>query len=210
MNIVLLGPPGAGKGTQATRLAGKLNLTHLATGDMLRSEVANGTELGRLAKTYMDRGDLVPDDVIVGMIRARLGGGGLLLDGFPRTVVQAEALDAALEEAGHRLDRAIYLAVDRDELIERLSGRAVCSKCQQPYNLKSAPPSKDRVCDKCGGDVVVRDDDKPEAIRNRMAVYQKQTTPVLHYYRSSGRLTEENGMGSPDQVQDRLLAAAGA
>jgi adenylate kinase len=210
MNIVLLGPPGAGKGTQATRLAGKLNLTHLATGDMLRSEVANGTELGRLAKTYMDRGDLVPDDVIVGMISARLGSGGLLLDGFPRTVVQAEALDAALEEAGHRLDRAIYLAVDRDELIERLSGRAVCSKCQQPYNLKSAPPSKDRVCDKCGGDVVVRDDDKPEAIRNRMAVYQKQTTPVLDYYRSSGRLTEENGMGSPDQVQDRLLAAAGA
>jgi adenylate kinase len=210
MNIVLLGPPGAGKGTQATRLAGKLNLTHLATGDMLRSEVANGSELGRLAKTYMDRGDLVPDDVIVGMIRARLGGGGLLLDGFPRTVVQAEALDAALEEAGHRLDRAIYLAVDRDELIERLSGRAVCSKCQQPYNLKSAPPSKDGVCDKCGGDVVVRDDDKPEAIRNRMAVYQKQTTPVLDYYRSSGRLTEENGMGSPDQVQDRLLAAAGA
>lgn len=210
MNIVLLGPPGAGKGTQATRLAGKLNLTHLATGDMLRSEVANGTELGRLAKTYMDRGDLVPDDVIVGMIRARLGGGGLLLDGFPRTVVQAEALDAALEEAGHRLDRAIYLAVDRDELIERLSGRAVCSKCQRPYNLKSAPPSKDGVCDKCGGDVVVRDDDKPEAIRNRMAVYQKQTTPVLDYYRSSGRLTEENGMGSPDQVQDRLLAAAGA
>jgi adenylate kinase len=210
MNIVLLGPPGAGKGTQATRLAGKLNLTHLATGDMLRSEVANGSELGRLAKTYMDRGDLVPDDVIVGMIRARLGGGGLLLDGFPRTVVQAEALDAALEEAGHRLDRAIYLAVDRDELIERLSGRAVCSKCQQPYNLKSAPPSKDRVCDKCGGEVIVREDDKPEAIRNRMAVYQKQTTPVLDYYRSSGRLTEENGMGSPDQVQDRLLAAAGA
>jgi adenylate kinase len=124
--------------------------------------------------------------------------------------VQAEALDTALDEAGQNLDRAIYLAVDRDELIERLSGRAVCSKCQRSYNLKSAPPTKDRVCDACGGDVVVREDDKPSAIRNRMAVYEKQTAPVLDYYRNGGRLTEMNGMGTPGEVQDRLLAAAGA
>lgn len=182
MRIVLLGPPGAGKGTQGVRLAKELGITHLATGDVLRAEVAAGSELGKLAKQYMDRGDLVPDDVIIGMIKSRLGGqSGMVLDGFPRTLPQAEALDRALEESGMPLDRAVYFDVDRDELVKRLVNR---------------------------GTEQGRSDDTPETITRRMDVYEKQTAPVLDYYRGSGRVSEIDGMGTPDDVFKRLLNAA--
>ncbi len=181
MRIVVFGPPGAGKGTQGVRLAERLGITHLATGDMLRSEVAAGSDLGKQAKTFMDRGDLVPDDVIIGMIRSQLtGGSGMVLDGFPRTITQAEALDSALSEAELPLDKAIYFNVDRDELVKRLLNRAVEEG---------------------------RSDDTPETINRRMNVYQEQTAPVLSYYQSAGKVTEIDGTGSPDEVFDRLVAA---
>ena len=183
MRIVLFGPPGAGKGTQGVRLAKHLQITHLATGDMLRAEVGAGSELGKLARQYMDSGDLVPDEVIINMIKSRLGGGdGMLLDGFPRTLAQAQALDASLEEAGQPLDKCVYFKVDRDELVARLINRA----SEQG-----------------------RSDDTPETISRRMDVYQQQTAPVLDYYRSSGRVVEIDGLGTPDEVFSRLLTAVG-
>lgn len=181
MRIVLFGPPGAGKGTQGARLAEKLKISHLATGDMLRTEVANGTDLGREARQYMDRGDLVPDDVIIGMIRSRLtDSAGMVLDGFPRTLGQAKALDEAMDEAGTPLDRSIYFKVDEDELVKRLISR---------------------------GSQQGRTDDTPETISWRMNVYREQTEPVLDYYRSTGRIVEIDGNGSPDMVFDRLVKA---
>lgn len=182
MRIVLLGPPGAGKGTQGVRLAAALEITHLATGDLLRAEVAAGSELGKLAKQFMDRGDLVPDDVIIGMIKLRLSGeSGMVLDGFPRTVGQAEALDAALKESGQPLDRVIYFDVNRDELVSRLINRAT----EQG-----------------------RSDDTPETIERRMDVYEELTAPVLEYYRKAGDVRDVDGMGTPDEVFSRLEQAA--
>lgn len=181
MRIVLFGPPGAGKGTQGARLAKKLNIPHLATGDMLRAEVAAASELGLSAKAYMDRGDLVPDDVIIGMIKSHLtDGAGMVLDGFPRTLTQAEALDAALEGAGQPLDRSVYFKVDQEELVKRLINRAT----EQG-----------------------RSDDTPETVLRRMDVYREQTAPVLDYYRSSGRTVEIDGSGTPDDVFERLVTA---
>ncbi len=181
MRIVIFGPPGAGKGTQGVRLAEKLNITHLATGDMLRAEVAAGSKLGNLAKQYMDRGDLVPDDVIIGMIRSQLTeSDGMVLDGFPRTIAQAKTLDDALEESNTPLDRSIYFNVDRDELVRRLINRAT----EQG-----------------------RSDDTPETINRRMDVYDEQTAPVLDYYKTLGKVLEIDGTGTPDEVFDRLLDA---
>ena len=181
MRIVLFGPPGAGKGTQGVRLAEKLNIPHLATGDMLRSEVTAGSELGQKARKYMDRGDLVPDAVIIGMIRSHLtDGDGMVLDGFPRTLAQAQALDSAMEEAGLPLDRSIFFNVGQDELVKRLVNRST----EQG-----------------------RSDDTPETVSRRMDVYREQTAPVLGYYRSSGRIIEIDGTGSPDEVFNRLFSA---
>ncbi|MDA0231953.1 MAG: adenylate kinase [Chloroflexi bacterium] len=181
MRIVLFGPPGAGKGTQGLRLAGKLRIVHLATGDMLRAEVAAASDLGRKARDYMDRGDLVPDDVIIGMIKSRLKDvDGMVLDGFPRTLAQAEALDAVLDDAGLPLDRAVLFRVAQEELVKRLVSRAV----EQG-----------------------RSDDTPETVSRRMDVYREQTAPVIDYYRSSGRVVEIDGTGSPDEVFDRLESA---
>jgi adenylate kinase len=211
MRIVLLGPPGAGKGTQARRLAESTGMKHLSTGDILRAEVAAKSELGLLAKGFMDKGDYVPDAHIIAMIQQYIGDpAGVLLDGFPRTVVQAESLDESLEKAGLQIDKVVHLSVDTEELVKRLSTRAVCGNCQTPYNLQSDPPAKAGVCDKCGGEVTVRDDDKPEAVQNRMKVYQELTAPVLDYYKSRGDVAEIIATGTPDSVFEKLSQAIGS
>lgn len=211
MRIVLLGPPGAGKGTQARRLSESTGMNHLSTGDMLRAEVAAGSELGLVAKGYMDKGELLPDSTIIAMIQQHLANpAGVLLDGFPRTVVQAESLDESLETANLPIDKVVHMSVDVDELVKRLSSRAICKDCQTPYNLVSDAPSKEGVCDKCGGEVIVRDDDKPEAVMNRMKVYEELTAPVLDYYKSRGDVTEIVATGSPDSVFEELSQAIGS
>ncbi|MDG0867348.1 adenylate kinase [Candidatus Lucifugimonas marina] len=211
MRIVLLGPPGAGKGTQARRLSESTGMNHLSTGDMLRAEVAAGSELGLVAKGYMDKGELLPDSTIIAMIQQHLANpAGVLLDGFPRTVVQAESLDESLETANQPIDKIVHMSVDVDELVKRLSSRAICKDCQTPYNLVSDAPSKEGVCDKCGGEVIVRDDDKPEAVLNRMKVYEELTAPVLDYYKSRGDVAEIIATGSPDSVFEELSQAIGS
>ena len=210
MRIVLMGPPGAGKGTQARRLAESTGMKHLSTGDMLRSEVAAGSELGLLAKGFMDRGDYVPDSNIIAMIQQYVSDpAGVLLDGFPRTLVQAESLDDSLEDAGLPIDKIVHMSVDTDELVKRLSSRAVCKSCQEPYNLVSDAPAKEGICDKCGSDVIVRDDDKPEAVMNRMNVYEKLTSAVLNYYKSRRDVIEIIATGTPDSVFEELTQAIG-
>ncbi len=211
MRIVLMGPPGAGKGTQARRLSETTGMKHISTGDILRAEVAAGSELGLLAKGFMDRGDYVPDEHIIAMIQQYISDpAGVLLDGFPRTVVQAESLDSSLEAAGLPIDKVVHMSVNTDELVKRLSSRAVCQECQTPYNLISDAPSKEGVCDKCGGEVVVRKDDQPEAIKTRMKVYEDQTAPVLDYYRSRGDVVEIVATGTPDSVFEELSQAIGS
>jgi adenylate kinase len=206
-----MGPPGAGKGTQARRLADSTGMKHLSTGDILRAEVKAGSELGLLAKGFMERGEYVPDSHIISMIQKSIADPtGVLLDGFPRTVVQAESLDESLEKAGLGIDKVVHFAVDTDELVNRLSSRAVCSDCQTPYNLVSDAPSKEGVCDKCGGSVIVRDDDQPEAIKTRMRVYEEQTAPVLDYYKSRGDVAEIIATGTPDSVFEKLSQAIGS
>ena len=211
MRIVLMGPPGAGKGTQARRLAESTGMKHLSTGDMLRAEVAAGSELGLLAKDFMDRGDYVPDSNIIAMIQKYVSDpAGVLLDGFPRTLVQAESLDESLGAAGLPIDKIVHMSVDTDELVKRLSSRAVCKLCQTPYNLVSDAPYKEGVCDKCGSDVIVRDDDKPEAVMNRMKVYEKLTSAVLNYYKSRRDVIEIIATGTPDSVFEELTQAIGS
>ena len=211
MRIVLMGPPGAGKGTQARRLAESTGMKHLSTGDMLRTEVAAGSELGLLAKDFMDRGDYVPDSNIIAMIQKYVSDpAGVLLDGFPRTLVQAESLDESLGAAGLPIDKIVHMSVDTDELVKRLSSRAVCKLCQTPYNLVSDAPFKEGVCDKCGSDVIVRDDDKPEAVMNRMKVYEKLTSAVLNYYKSRRDVIEIIATGTPDSVFEELTQAIGS
>jgi adenylate kinase len=206
-----MGPPGAGKGTQARRLAESTGMKHLSTGDILRAEVAHGTELGLLAKGFMDKGDYVPDEHIIAMIQKYINDpDGVLLDGFPRTVVQAEALDETLEKSGTPIDKVVHLSVDVNELVKRLAGRAVCKGCQTPYNLESDPPKESGVCDHCGGSVEVRVDDQPEAVKNRMKVYQELTAPVLDYYRSRGDVIEIIATGTPDSVFEELTQAIGS
>ena len=212
MLIVFLGAPGAGKGTQAKILAQKNNLTHLATGDLLRAEVAAPTELGLAAKAFMDRGDLVPDDVMIGMIKGRLespDSDGILLDGFPRTVAQAGALEEALATDNTSVDRSIFFKVSEEELVRRLAGRTTCPDCQWAYHDTFNKPQNADKCDDCGSDLVRREDDKPEAVRNRLKVYATQTTPVLDHYREAGNLVEVDGEQSIDAVQEDLAAAVG-
>lgn len=211
MRIVLLGRPGAGKGTHASSLASTLGLSHLATGDLLREEMTAGTELGEEVKRYYDAGELVPDGIMIRMIVARLenmgDNAGVILDGFPRNVAQAEALDTALEKAGGPIDRALNLQVGRAELVRRLSGRMICKSCQRPYHLESSPPRKVSVCDACGGELVKRPDDRREAVERRLQVYEEQTAPVLDYYEKHGTLRHVDGDQSPDRVFALLMAA---
>lgn len=213
MRVVLFGPPGSGKGTQASLLKEKYGLAHIATGDILREAVANKTEVGLKAKSYMDRGELVPDDVVIAIVKDKLqsiGEVGFILDGFPRTIAQAEALDRALVELGKPLDAVVNLQVDEEELVRRLSGRRVCPSCGEPYHLESKPPKVDEVCGKCGTALLQREDDKPEAIRNRLRVYREQTEPVLGYYASRGILKNIDAVGEIEQIASRIVDAVGA
>ena len=210
MDIVLLGPPGAGKGTQAQRLSSRLGVPQIATGDVLRAAVRDGTPRGAEAKAYMDRGDLVPDEVILAIMKEALSKDGArkgsLLDGVVRTLPQAEGLQRVLKELGRKVDAVVSFDIADDELVKRLGGRTVCEKCQTPYTGKE-PGS---VCEKCGGRLVRRKDDEPEAIRNRLAVYQRQTAPVLDWYRTHGaRVVAIDAVGSPDDVTTRALKAIG-
>jgi adenylate kinase len=211
MQLVMFGPPGAGKGTQATFLSGELNIPHISTGDILRENVKNGTALGKKAKTYMDKGELVPDKVLIDIIKERLQKPdtrkGFILDGFPRTIPQAEALDEILEDINKRLDIVINVDVAASALVRRLSGRWSCKSCGAPYNMKSKPPKVDGVCDICGGELYQRDDDKEAAINNRIAVYKKQTEPVLDYYKKKGLLADIDGEREIDEVTSDIRKA---
>ena len=215
LRLVLFGPPGAGKGTQAQLLKERLGVEHVSSGDLFRHHLSNGTELGELARGYMNRGELVPDEVTIGMVLERIGqlpcGQGFMLDGFPRTANQARALDDSLAQANGAIDRVVHVAVADDELIRRLSNRYVCRNCQKPFTRDAetgAPPPR---CNSCadGGDIYQRDDDTPEAVANRLTVYHRETAPVLDFYRTRGLLTEVAGEGSVESVNESLLHSLG-
>jgi adenylate kinase len=212
MKLILLGPPGAGKGTQAVRLKEKYGIAHLSTGDMLREAVAMDSPIGRQAKAIMDAGELVPDDVINALVAERIAqpdcARGFILDGFPRTVAQAEALDALLKERGQRLDAVLELAVDDDLLVDRISGRFSCATCGANYHDKFNPPRQPGVCDVCGGtEFTRRADDNAETVRSRLAAYHAQTAPLLPYYRKRGLLRTVDGMAEIDEVGRQIDAA---
>lgn len=211
MYLVLLGAPGAGKGTQADFLCRQLNLVHLASGDLFREAAAKGTELGKQAKAYMDKGLLVPDDITIRLIQERLDGlgrgQGILLDGFPRTLEQAQALDRNLRAQDKGVDKAVLVKVPQEELMRRLSGRWICRQCQAPYHMQSAPPRVAGRCDKCGAELYQRSDDTVETVKKRLEVYFAQTTPLIDYYRRAGKLVEVDGEGEVGTVGRRLLAA---
>jgi adenylate kinase len=212
MNLVLLGPPGAGKGTQAERLGEEFKLPHVASGDLFRENLKNKTELGMLASRYMNKGELVPDDVTIAMIRDRLERpdyeNGVILDGFPRTLAQAEGLKEILAGMGRKLDGVLYIAVPDEELVDRLSGRRICRRCQTPYHVQFNPPKEQSVCGTCGGELYQRDDDKPETVRARLEVYHQQTSPLIDFYRQFGLLIEVDGSGDIEKVSSALSAAA--
>jgi adenylate kinase len=218
LNLILLGPPGAGKGTQAKKLTDERGLVQLSTGDMLRAEVASGSALGIEAKKVMDAGQLVSDAIVIGMIDKRTDqpdcAKGFVLDGFPRTEPQAEALDAMLAKKGKRIDAVIELSVDEDALIERISGRFTCAKCGTGYHDKFARPKKDGICDKCGStEFVRRADDNAETVKARLVAYRKQTAPILPYYKAKGLLHSVDGMADMSEVArqiDRVLAGVKA
>lgn len=212
MRIVLFGPPGAGKGTQAGLLSGKYGAAHISTGDILREAVANKTEVGLKAKAFMDKGELVPDEVVIAIAKEKLGSigdAGFILDGFPRTIAQAKALDEALAELGKPLDAVVNLQVDDEELVRRLSGRRVCPSCGEPYHVDSKRSKTEGKCDKCGGELVHRADDQPEAIRNRLSVYNNQTSPVLGYYEGAGVLRNIPATGNIQDIFGLVAAALG-
>ena len=211
MRIVLVGPPGAGKGTQAQFIAAHLAIPRISTGDIFRFNVANNTELGAQAKEYMDRGDLVPDEITVAMVRDRLAEAdakaGFLLDGFPRNVPQAETLKKILAETDQKLTVVLELVVDEDEVVRRLSGRRTCRRCQRVWHVLYDPPSVEGVCDDCGGELFQRDDDKEEVIRHRLEVYRTQTAPLIAFYQSEGILVDIDAAGPVEEVTARALSA---
>lgn len=214
MNLLLMGPPGAGKGTQSKRLEDAYGIVQLSTGDMLRAAVASGSDLGKKAKEIMARGDLVPDDLIIDMIAVRIEqddcANGFILDGFPRTVPQAEALSAMLADKGLSLDHVIELAVDDDAMVKRITGRYTCAKCGKGYHDEFEKPAKDGVCDKCGAtEFSRRADDNAETVRNRLDAYHAQTAPILAYYKKQGVLKDVDGMADIDVVTDQLKGVIG-
>ena len=209
MRLVLLGPPGAGKGTQGRRLAERFRIPLVATGDIFRSNVADGTELGRLAKGYLDAGELVPDEVTVRMVMDTIDHrpDGFILDGFPRTIPQAEALERELAARDAPLSSALAFLLDEEVAVKRIAGRRTCASCQTPYNLFFGPPRRDEVCDRCGGPLVQRTDEDDETVRRRLEVYRESTAPLLKFYSDRGLLREVDADGTEDEVTGRVLAA---
>ena len=211
MRVVLVGPPGAGKGTQAQFIASHLAIPTISTGEIFRSNVSTGTELGRLAKTYMDRGDLVPDEVTIAMVASRLqeddAQAGYLLDGFPRNVPQAETLKKMLLEWDARLSVVLELVVDEDEVVRRLSGRRTCRRCERVWHVLYDPPARIGICDDCGGELFQRDDDSEDTIRHRLEVYAEQTSPLISFYADEGILIGIDATGPVEEVTSRAMAA---
>ena len=210
MQLLLMGPPGAGKGTQAAELVKKFDIPHISTGDMLRAAVKEGTELGKQAKAVMDAGGLVSDEIIIGIVKERLTKDdckkGFILDGFQRTVEQADALSKILEELGIKLNRVLNIHVPAEDLIERAVGRRICKKCGATYHVKFNPTQKDGICDNCGGDLYQRGDDNAETMGNRLAAYEKSTRPLIEYYQKVGIYTEIDGRKPIDKVTEELIS----
>jgi adenylate kinase len=213
MNVILLGPPGAGKGTQAKTLAEKTDLVHVSSGDLFRAALRDGTELGMKAKQYMDKGELVPDEVVIGMILERISqpdcAKGVIFDGFPRTVEQARALDKALVEHQQRIDSVLYINVPGDVLIKRIAGRQTCKNCGAVFNIHYFPPKTNGVCDVCGGELYQRSDDNEQTAQNRLDVYFKETTPLIEYYRQQGNVHEIDGQQEIDLVTEEMVTTLG-
>ena len=211
MRLIFLGGPGSGKGTQAKKLVEKRGLTHISTGDLLRKAIADGTELGKTAKKYVDGGELVPDEVILGMIKEKLREikGGFIFDGFPRTLRQAEGLENIMKELNLEIDKAVNLNVDDHVIVERLSARRMCKKCGFEYNLKTRPPKKEGVCDIDGGELYQRSDDNEDTIKNRLDLYHKNTSPVEEFYRKRGKLVEIDGGQDFDDVFSSIVETVG-
>ena len=207
-HVIIIGPPGSGKGTQAMRVADELDLKHLSTGDLLREAVADGTELGKKAEEYMKAGLLVPDEIMLGLIREQietLEGLGWILDGFPRTLPQAETLAELLEKRGLTIDMVLLIDVGDEEIIGRLTNRRVCGDCKSVYNLSMLPDGEESTCGKCGGELVTRPDDREETVRRRLKVYEEQTAPVLEFYRKSAGVTEVDGTGGVDEITAEII-----
>ncbi len=213
MRIIMLGAPGAGKGTQAKKIAAKYSIPHISTGDIFRANIKNGTELGKKAKTYMDQGLLVPDELVVDLVVDRVNqedcANGYVLDGFPRTIPQAEALDKALMEMGQSIDYAINVEVPDENIVQRMSGRRACVNCGATYHIVYAPTKKENVCDTCEGELILRDDDKPETVQKRLNVYHEQTQPLIDYYTEKNKLVEVDGTIDIEKVFDAIVKILG-
>ncbi|MSQ14744.1 MAG: adenylate kinase [Dehalococcoidia bacterium] len=211
MYVILLGPPGAGKGTQAANISKTFALAHVASGELFREAMSSGSELGLQAKSFVDRGELVPDELTIKLVMSRLEKPdcefGCLLDGFPRTTGQAEALDSGFAAENKKVDKVLFIKVSDEELLRRLSGRWICKSCQTPYHMVSSPPKEAGRCDKCGGELYQRSDDTPETARNRLGVYFRETAPLISYYHNQGKLVELNGDKSIDEVGVDLIGA---
>jgi adenylate kinase len=214
MRLVLLGPPGAGKGTQARMLAERFGAIHVASGDLLRAAVKEKTPLGLEAKSYMDRGALVPDELVLKLVEEHLdssdGDRGFILDGFPRSVAQAEALNRMLNRRGLSIDKVIAIIVPDSEIIKRISGRRTCRNCGAMYHVIFDPPRNPGICNECNGELYQREDDAEDTVRMRLEVYAAETKPLLEYYRRAGLLVEVNGVGRPEEIRDQILAALGS
>ncbi len=212
-SLILLGPPGAGKGTQAGRIVTEYGIPHISTGDILRSAVKNQTQMGLEAKKFMDAGELVPDSVVIGIVKDRLQepdtAKGFLMDGFPRTIPQAEALDEALEGLGRAVSKTVVILVDEEDLVRRLTGRRICRSCQTPFHVMFNPPKAENVCDVCSGELYQRDDDTEATVRNRLEVYRNQTEPLIEYYDRQGVVARIDGAQAPEAVYEDIRAALG-
>ena len=214
MKIIMLGAPGAGKGTQAKKIAAKYEIPHISTGDIFRANIKNGTELGKKAQTYMDQGLLVPDELVVDLVVDRVNQedckNGYVLDGFPRTIPQAEALTDALEKLGQKMDYAIDVDVPDENIVRRMGGRRACVGCGATYHIEYAPTKKEGICDTCGGELILRDDDKPETVQKRLDVYHEQTQPLIDYYTKAGILRTVDGTVDIDDVFQAIVDILGA